>query len=547
MDIKNPYLQRVTTGKRRPTGGIDWQPPLQGQYPIRHVDTFINRYTSLSNVYRDYDEALLNDRDNARYMRNDVGIRECLDSRQRSVALLNWHLEPEDEKSQEQREFCDMLDTIVRKIRHFYEYRRNVQSAIWYGKYGVLHRWGINVIKGKSYYMPVGRHQDDWGWRPLHGDKIVFRQLRADAELPPGSYEGQMGIRVGYRYQPGETINNRWKVEPTDYGLAYFLSPMERRLLLVHKHSIEDAAFDDGLRAGSIHGVGIRSVIYWEWVQAKETLSFLMEFIGRMAGGIQVWKYPLGNEQARKEVMTAAENYNSEQEHVVLVPVPAGDIGQYGVEVIDPGFAGVEQLHSLLTTFFGHRIKRYILGQVLTSEAEATGLGSGVAELHQDTLLQILESDARNAEETMQSDLLAPLIQINVAKGVFSDPGFVPKFKIETEEDDVDKKLEAWTSLIDRGLKIKLADLYDIIGAAMPGPGDAILQPPSQQGEPSPVNLSGSDNDDQSPEPQADDQAPPREPDQVTPKKADEHTTRYARSGRGLKRSALARLWGMRQ
>jgi phage gp29-like protein len=541
MELRNPGLiPGVTAGKRRPNGGgIDWAPPNQGQYPVRHVDTFINRYTSLSNVYRDSDEALLDSRDNARFMRNDIGIRECLDSRQRSVALLNWHLAPEDDRSHDQQEFCKKLEKAIRSISHFTEYRRNAQHAIWFGKYGIQHSWGIKPIAGRSWYVPLGRHQDDWGWRPLNGDKIVFRQLRADAELPAGSYEGQMGIRVGYRYQPGQIINNRWKVEPTDYGLAYFLSPAERRLMLVHKHHIEDASYDDGLRAGSIHGVGIRSVIYWEWFQAKETMAFLMEFIGRMAGGIQVWKYPLGNEEARKQTIAAAENYNSEQEHVVLVPVPAGDVGQYGVEIIDPGFQGIDTLHQLLTTYFGHRIKRYIMGQILTSEAEATGMGSGVAELHADTYLQILKSDSIGHEETMTSDLVASIIKINVARRVIADPGFLPRFTVETEEADVDKISEAWGTWADRGLKLDTKALYELIGAAMPTSDDIPFQSTKAGGGAQPGEAQpGMGGDPNAPQQAGDDASamgPPAEPTEPQPKPADGSPSRYAKDSDGEK------------
>lgn len=485
MNIRNQSLMPgVAVGKRLATGGIDWSLPNGGRYLIRHVDTFMNRYTSLAAVYRDYDEAILDSRDNARFMRNDVGIRECLDSRQRSVALLDWHIEPELAGGQpSQREFCALLERVCRRISHFTEYRRTCQQAIWYGKYGIQHRWRAQVIDGRSIYLPTPRHQDDWGWRPISGDKLVFRQQRLDRPLPPGSYEGQLGIRVGGNYRLGDVIHGRWKVEATDFGLGYFLSAAERRLMLVHKHQIEDAAYEDGLRAGSIYGVGIRSVIYWEWVQKQETMAFLMEFLERMAGGIQVWKYPQGNQQAHDEAKSAAENYDSGQEHIVLVPVPAGDSGQYGVELIEPGFNGVETLHSLLTDYFGRRIKRYILGQVLSSESDATGLGSGVAELHQNTLLQILRSDATGLEETLTSDLLESIIRINVQKGVWSDPGFRPRFVVETEDPDVDKKLQIWTSLMDRGMKFRLADLYELAGAAMPGPNEAVWEPPGQQGK----------------------------------------------------------------
>jgi hypothetical protein len=46
---------------------------------------------------------------------------------------------------------------------------------------------------------------------------------------------------------------------------------------------------------------------------------------------------------------------------------------------------------------------------------------------------------------------------------------------IETEQADVQAKLQAWCNLLDRGLPIRKSDLYDMIGAATPGPGDDVL------------------------------------------------------------------------
>lgn len=517
----------VTIGRRADGQRIDWTPPNSGQYPLSHVNTFQTYYGSLAKVYRDYDEALLDSRANSRSMRNDVGIRECLDARQRGVALLNWHLEAEDEKSPDQADFCQMLEKIIKRISHFSEYRRNCQHAIWYGKAGMQHRWGVQIVDHKSAYLPTGRCQDDWGWKPIHGDKLVFRN-QSDKSIE-GAYEGQCGIRVGWNYAVGDVVGGRWKVEPTDYGLAYFLSPAERRLMLVHKHHVEDAAFEDGMRAGSIHGVGIRSVIYWEWIQKQETIAFLMEFLERMAGGIQVWKYPMGNKDAHDAVKEAAENYQASQQHVLLVPVPAGDDGQYGVQVIDPGFQGVDVLQNLLTEYFGHRIKRYIMGQTLTTETGSTGMGSGVAEAHMDSWLQILRSDATMQEESLTSDLVASLIKVNVKRGTFADPGFIPRFVLETEESDVDKKLEAWGSLLDRGLGFRKRDLYELVGAAEPGPDDDVLQvsqqpagqPPGMPGEPPAEEDAGEEG--------KADAKPPTEPGD-NPMDLNGHTHNYTRT-----------------
>jgi phage gp29-like protein len=474
----------VLAGTRDQDGRMQWEAPNGGRLLLSTTDTFINNYSSLASVYRNPDEAMIDSHYNARAMLTDVGTRECIESRMRSVALLNWHIEPENDKSDSQVEFCGLLEKVVRRITHFTKYREACQWAIWYGKYGMQHRWGVQIVDGKSIYMPTPRHQDDPGWQQINGDKLVFRQRMASGNMPPGGYEGQLGIRVGYRYSIGDIIRGRWTVEgpetyspiqATDFGLAYFLTPGERRLMLVHKHKPEDAAYEDGLRAGSVYGLGIRSAIYWEWKQKQETMAFMMEFIERMAGGIQIWRYPTGNQQAFDATKEAATNYNSGQSHALLVPVPPGDIGQYDVTVHEPGFGGIEILQSVIHEYFSHRIKRYILGQILSSESDATGLGSGVAELHQDTLLQILKYDAINLEETLTSDLLLSIIRINVDRGVWADPGFRPKFAIETESSDSEKVLEGWMALLDRGLKFRKKDLYDLVGAAAPTPEDDVL------------------------------------------------------------------------
>lgn len=464
-------------------GSKQWVAPNMGRYPISHIDTFQSYFSSFSRVYRDSDEALIDSRENARFMLNDVGVRECLEARKRMVSLLNWHIEPEDSKSSDQKQFCEMLEKIVRRIKNLTEYRFWMQMAIWFGKVGIQHRWRAEVVGGKSIWMPKGRHQDDDGWRPIHGDKLVFRQERP--QMVQGAYEGQMGIRVGWmHHKEGDVIQNRWRVESTNYGLAYFLSPSERRLLLVHKHHREDAAFEDGIRAGSINGLGIRSIIYAEWLQKQETMAFMMSYVERMAGGITIWKYPQGNQQAEAETKAAAENYNSGQEHALLVPVPLGEDGnQYGVEVMEPGFQGIEILQNLIKDYFGNRIKRFILGQVLSSEAESTGMGSGVADLHLDTLLQIIKSDATAHEETLSSELLEAIIKSNVDKKTFADPGFKPRFVCETEEPDVDKKLEACIALMDKQIKFRQKDLYDLVGMAMPTPTD-LVNPDAPQPQP---------------------------------------------------------------
>jgi phage gp29-like protein len=376
-------------------------PPNYGQYALLHPATFQGLFGTFSHVYRTSDEALNDSWDNARYMRNDPGIMECVEARQRSVALLPWHIEPENEKSHEQQELARQMTRILQRMRRFTEYRRALLEAIWYGRSAVQHRFGWVQIGDRRYVMPAAARGNP-GWMPVHGDKLVWRYDDGTGRF----LADQVGIRVGQKRMNESRINDRWRVEPTDRGMAYFLSDWERPLLAIHKHQIEDGAFEQPQDAGFIHGIGIRHRIYWEWFQKQEALAFLMEFLERSAGGVEVHYYPDGNEQARQSVLQAIQDRIANGHNVMMYPKPAGeDPSQYGVDFVEPGVAGIEALKELLVEYYGHRIKRYILGQTLSSEAGSTGLGSGVAELHYDTLQQILTYDANNLERMLADDI----------------------------------------------------------------------------------------------------------------------------------------------
>ena len=476
------FLQNIEMGVRNDKGQVDWVAPNRGQYPLAHVATFQSVVTTQARTYRESDEAIRASLDNARFMRNDVGIMECLESRQRCTALLNWHIEPEDDKSQEQKDLAAEMTKIMKCIPRFTEYRRVLLEALWYGKYAIQHQYGWQQIGGKMRCLPTPGHPGEYGWKPINGDKIVFRF--EDPDLPAGAFPGQMGIRVNTsRWGVGQLINKRWKVESiaaTERGMAYFLSKEEMKLLALHRHMVEDAAFEDMKSAGFLNGVGIRSRIYWEWVQKQETLRFLMEYLERSAGGIELWHFPSGNKDAKDQVKEAALNRLGNSRNIMLVPIPAGEDGnQYGCQIIEPGMAGVDLLKDLLERYFGHRIKRYILGQTLTSEADATGLGSGVADAHIDTLMQIVTYDATNLEETITQHTLRPMQGWNFPKS----RNIRLRFVIRTEDEDMAEKLEAYQKAWTMGARLRAKDVMDMIGAAMPMGDEEVLSNQGQQGQ----------------------------------------------------------------
>lgn len=448
---------------------IPGTPPGQGRSIFPHAASFLGLYTGGSaRVYWPSDTALRFARQNAIKMRADASVMECVELRQRAVALLDWRIEcdRDDPPYQEAR---SILEKILRRIPRFTQYRENLLHALWFGRYAVANRYTWDWIDDDKVVVVRS-------WIPVHGDKLVWK---VDADT--GDILDGLGIRVGGISGLSQEVrrwheeHRRW-IESTEFGWAYFPPPGKRELLVVHRHYIEDGEYEEPRNASKIFGVGIRDRIYWTWYQKQDALAWLMEFLERSAFGIELWYYPAGNPQAREELRQAAAERAGPNKNILLVPRPPGMEGAiYGVERIEPSLAGAQALKEIITEYFGHQIKRYILGQTLTTEAHATGLGSNLASIHLDTFLQIVRYDAINLQETLTDQLVRRLVGWNW-------PALDPlafRFVIELERDDTREKLEAIQAAFNMGLKIRTADLRELLDLAEPGPDEDYLQNPA--------------------------------------------------------------------
>ncbi|HRQ57651.1 MAG TPA: DUF935 domain-containing protein [Azoarcus taiwanensis] len=94
-----------------------------------------------------------------------------------------------------------------------------------------------------------------------------------------------------------------------------------------------------------------------------------------------------------------------------------------------------------------------ILGQVLSSEAKATGMGSGVADLHREVRRDILEADARQLAGTLTRDLVYPLLVLN--GGGIESYRRCPRWVFDLgEAADITAYAEALPKLVGVGFKV---------------------------------------------------------------------------------------------
>lgn len=440
-------------------------PPNFGRAILPHIMTFSGMSSTLSKTYRQSDEAMRHSVENAHMMVQDPMVMGPLLARQEMVALYNWHIEPEDDKDRVQKGLCQELTTILKRMPRFVEYRRFLLNAIWYGRYAAQHQFGFHTdYRGNRRTIVTAA-------TPLSGDKLAFRY---DDGRGQHDYN-QVGVKVSAGLNHPDAIAGDRRLEPTADGMAYFLEPWERSRLAVHKHLLWDGDYEDPLSAGKIHGVGLRSFIYWCWYQKQETLAQLMELVERTGMGFIIYYYPIHNADAKAEVEKIAQ----EQSHTnrLLVPHDLADPDAYRVEQIPPNTAGVEILRAIVNEHFGAQITKFILGQTLSTDAAATGLGSGVAQLHEKSLLNKARYDAINLEETITRELLWPLRDFNFPKY----RSVALQFKIDTESSTPQEDLEGAYKLWQMGAELKASDLFDKLGLAMPSPTDLKLANPQLQ------------------------------------------------------------------
>lgn len=431
-------------------------PPNWGEQVVPHIFTVSGQTGLAAKAYLNADEAIRHSKANAERMRVDCGIMECLEARKRATALLNWHLEPEIESS-EAKQLKEQMTRVLNRTTRFLEMRHCLLDSIWYGRSAVANQFG-NCDIGGNRFLTCRR------WEPRHGDKLLFRYDDGTGQYP----EGQVGIRIGMAgisSQRAARGLNREQIGASDQGMVYWLNNWERKTLIVHKHTVEDGVFEDSYTSGRIHGVGTRSRVYWTWFAMVECLQRALEYLDRSAFGVELWRFPMNNPTAKRETEAAAKRNVSGGRAIVLVPVAGGDQSdQYGVEHIEPGLQGFDRLLTVIKEYFGHKIKRYILGQTLTSEADATGLGSGVADAHLATFSDIVSYDARNLEETITEDFVRVLQLMNFPKSSH----IYLKFVIDTESPNVKEKMAALKQAWDMGLQIKDSDVADIVGVSLP-------------------------------------------------------------------------------
>ena len=313
----------------------------------------------------------------------------------------------------------------------------------WYGSAA------CNIVYAKDARYGVAVKE----WYPFHPDTLAFDQ------------RGNLAMRVGAAYSAdGPSAQN--------IGFdsrVHIFDERERKSVILHRVFIAAPDFNDPNSTEAIYrGVGARDVCWFMWLAKQEILQDAIAYAERYAMGIRVGYYPLGQDAGRSMMENVLSNLTNDNS--VLLP-QSGTEKIYDIDIKEPN-AGRAQVFMELVNWFSGKIKEAILGQNLSSETGATGLGSGVANLHADTLSRIIRYHADALADSMTFDFVRVVAKMF---GASDEDAACIRFQFAPERPDPKERLEAIEKFVTMGGRVSESEVRDLLGLSQPDEGERVL------------------------------------------------------------------------
>lgn len=242
-------------------------------------------------------------------------------------------------------------------------------------------------------------------------------------------------------------------------------------------------------KTGYLGRAGLFRAVLWPFLYKAYSIGDFAEFLEVYGLPFIVGKYsPGANADEKASLLRAVSALGRDARAIMpdgmaieLQKVTAGGDGSHHLSMV--GWADGAQ-------------SKAILGQVLSAEAKATGMGSGVADLHAEVRQDILAADARQMAGTLTRDLIYPLIALN-RPGIHSLTR-CPRWVFDTgTPEDLTAYAEALPTLAENGARIPVRWVHDklripeaaedepVFGKpAAPAPGERALEPVDQGDKP---------------------------------------------------------------
>lgn len=210
---------------------------------------------------------------------------------------------------------------------------------------------------------------------------------------------------------------------------------------------------------------GLGRVLVWPYLFKHFSVGDLAEFLDIHGLPMILGKFPGHATDAEKATLwraVAGIGHNARG----IIPE------SMAVEITEASKAGADPFVAMMDWCEQSQSKA-INGSTLTSKSGATGLGSGLAEIHNEVRLDIRDSDCKQLAGTITRDLIYPLLAVN--KG-WADARRTPRFVFDTQEaEDLKIYADALPKLVSIGMRIPPEWAHDKLRIPQAAEKDPVL------------------------------------------------------------------------
>lgn len=285
-----------------------------------------------------------------------------LATRKRAVLGDILALHPFDKKSAADKAAVDLTWPITRNLTWFDACNHLLDSTLW----------PVSVVE--KVFRPGGARGQSYALAklvPVPHDLLDFREGR---------------LRIKDTDEQGRPLSTCHDADPSRY--------------IIHRGHM--------LTTADHWGGPFRSLVVW-WLLASMDRDWWARFLDRYGSPFTVGKVPQGDDESRSILERA---FSLATKLGGLVVSQETEVEIKAAAVSDSGQA-YETFHKICN----EEISKLILGQTLSADAKATGMGSGVADAQEGVRDDIRQFDAQRLGFTLSTQLAEQLLRINGQTG----------------------------------------------------------------------------------------------------------------------------------
>lgn len=205
---------------------------------------------------------------------------------------------------------------------------------------------------------------------------------------------------------------------------------MPERKFVVHRFGAKD---------GSPYGLGLGNRLFWPVFFKRQDITFWLTFADKFGSPTAVGKYPAGASESEQAKLLACLAAIAQDAGII---VPEGMM----VELLEAARSGSIDTYEKLARYMDEQISECVLGESITTTPQATGLGSGVANVQNDVRLELARADADMLSDTWNGTLVRWIVDYNLPGA-----GYPTVYRAFEEPEDLEKRSKVDQALHEMG------------------------------------------------------------------------------------------------